>query len=168
MCVGLESLRVSSFGIEFANDRAAKQSHKITGTCSDHTRPQARCKKQKADSTLRSSQAVPHPSTGRALCRLTSEVRRDPVHSTRYGRQRDLLPSANTCGRKAWSGTPGNREWHAEGFGFDARCCCLSRGREPISGVGLPQPGELVRPERISNRQAGLPKRAGRGLEPKP
>ena len=42
----------------------------------------------KADSTLRSSQAVPHPSTNRALCRLTSEVRRDPVHSTRHGRQR--------------------------------------------------------------------------------
>ena len=41
-------------------------------------------------------------------------------------------------------------------------------GGEPISGVGLPQPGELVRPERISNRQAGLPKRAGRGLEPNP
>ena len=30
---------------------------------------------RKADSTLRSSQAVPHPSTNRALCRLTSEVR---------------------------------------------------------------------------------------------
>ena len=44
--------------------------------------------KEKADSTLRSSQAVPHPSTSRALCRLTSEVERDPVHSTRYGRQR--------------------------------------------------------------------------------
>ena len=42
----------------------------------------------KADSTLRTSQAVPHPSTNRALCRLTSEVERDPVHSTRYGRQR--------------------------------------------------------------------------------
>ena len=41
-----------------------------------------------AGSTLRSSQAVPHPSTNRALCRLTSEVRRDPVHSTWYGRQR--------------------------------------------------------------------------------
>ena len=43
---------------------------------------------EKADSTLRSSQAVPHPSTNRALRRLTSEVRRDPVYSTRYGRQR--------------------------------------------------------------------------------
>ena len=45
-------------------------------------------KDKKADSTLRSSQAVPHPSTNRALCHLTSEVRRDPVHWTRYGRQR--------------------------------------------------------------------------------
>ena len=45
----------------------------------------------KADSTLRTSRAVPHPSTNRALCRLTSEVERDPVHSTRYGRQRTLL-----------------------------------------------------------------------------
>ena len=44
---------------------------------------------RKADSTLRSSRAVPHPSTNRALRRLTSEVRRDPVHSTRYGRQRN-------------------------------------------------------------------------------
>ena len=44
----------------------------------------------KADSTLRSSRAVPHPSTNRALRRLTSEVGRDPVHSTRYGRQRKL------------------------------------------------------------------------------
>ena len=46
---------------------------------------------EKADSTPRSSQAVPHPSTNRALRRLTSEVRRDPVHSTRYGRQRMIM-----------------------------------------------------------------------------
>ena len=44
-------------------------------------------KMTKADSTLRYSQAVPDPSTNRALSRLTSEVERDPVHSTRYGRQ---------------------------------------------------------------------------------
>ena len=43
----------------------------------------------KAGSTRGCSQAVPHPSTNRALCRLTSEVERDPVHSTRYGRQRN-------------------------------------------------------------------------------
>ena len=43
---------------------------------------------QKASSTLRSSRAVPHPSTNRALRRLTSEFGRDPVHSTRYGRWR--------------------------------------------------------------------------------
>ena len=45
---------------------------------------------RKADSTLRSSQAVPHPSTDRALRCLTSEVKRDPVHSTRYGRRRNI------------------------------------------------------------------------------
>ena len=44
-----------------------------------------------ADSTLRSSRAVPHPSTNRALRRLTSEVRRDPVYSTWYGRQRRYM-----------------------------------------------------------------------------
>ena len=43
---------------------------------------------KKADSTLRSSQAVPHPSTNRALRRLTLEVGRDPAHLARYGRQR--------------------------------------------------------------------------------
>ena len=45
------------------------------------------CKISKADSTLRCSQAVPHPSTSRALSLLTSEVERDPVYSTWYGRQ---------------------------------------------------------------------------------
>ena len=65
-------------------------------------------RKEKADSTLRSSQAVPHPSTNRALRRLTSEVRRDPVHSTRYGRQRGSCtatlqrrPSAQQGGPRA-------------------------------------------------------------------
>ena len=47
--------------------------------------------KQKASSTLRSSRAVPHPSTNRALRRLTSEFGRDPVHSTRYGRWQQFL-----------------------------------------------------------------------------
>ena len=31
---------------------------------------------------------VPHFSTSWALCHLTSEIERDPVHSTWYGRQR--------------------------------------------------------------------------------
>ena len=56
----------------------------------------------KADSTLRSSRAVPHPSTDRALCRLTSEVGRDPVHSTRYGRQREWM--FTKCVSLVWSG----------------------------------------------------------------
>lgn len=57
------------------------------GSAADETREEL----TKADSTLRSSQAVPHPSTNRALRRLTSEVERDPVHSTRYGRQRECM-----------------------------------------------------------------------------
>ena len=36
---------------------------------------------KKAVSTLRGSQAVPDPSTNRALPRLTSEFERDPVYS---------------------------------------------------------------------------------------
>ena len=45
---------------------------------------------KKASGTLRSSRAAPHPSTNRALRRLTSEFGRDPVHSTRYGRWRQI------------------------------------------------------------------------------
>ena len=65
--------------------------------------PAAQASHTKADSTLRSSRAVPHPSTNRALRRLTSEVRRDPVHSTRYGRQRkdcqcSALDGPRVCG----------------------------------------------------------------------
>ena len=57
-------------------------------------------KNAKADSTLRCSQAVPHPSTNRALCRLTSEVKRDPVHSTRYGRQRHQAKTGQPTKRR--------------------------------------------------------------------
>ena len=61
----------------------------------------------KAHSTLRSSRAVPHPSTNRALCRLTSEVRRDPVHSTRYGREHQLVlicqQAAKPCAFCTWA-----------------------------------------------------------------
>ena len=52
---------------------------------------------EKADSTQRSSQAVPHPSTNRALCRLTSEVRRDPVFSA------TVWPSAKVMFRKNYA-----------------------------------------------------------------
>ena len=44
--------------------------------------------RRKADSTLRTSRAVPQTIPHRALFRVTSEVERDPVHSARYGRQR--------------------------------------------------------------------------------
>jgi hypothetical protein len=63
---------------------------------------------RKAGSTLRSSRAVPHPSTNRALRRLTSEVGRDPVHSTRYGRQRwnAHCPPSGTYGSTSQVPTP--------------------------------------------------------------
>ena len=57
-------------------------------TLENHARARPSGKLKKAGGTLRSSRAVPHPSTNRALRRLTSEFGRDPVHSTRYGRQR--------------------------------------------------------------------------------
>ena len=56
---------------------------------------------EKADITRGSSQAVPHPSTNRALCCLTSEVRRDRVHSIRYGRQRSNTRAARAADYKA-------------------------------------------------------------------
>ena len=46
---------------------------------------------QKASSPLRTSQAVPHPSTDRALRCLTSEFRWDRVHSSQYGRWRRMF-----------------------------------------------------------------------------
>ena len=62
----------------------------------------------KADSTLRSSQAVPQPSTDRALRRYTSEVERYPVHSTWYGHQRTLTHKQFTAcagrGCQGWAG----------------------------------------------------------------
>ena len=48
--------------------------------------------KQKANSTLRASRAVPHPSTDRAFRRLTSEFGWDRVYSTKYGRWRHATP----------------------------------------------------------------------------
>ena len=59
-------------------------------TLENHARARPSGKLKKAGGTLRSSRAVPHPSTNRALRRLTSEFGRDPVHSTRYGRWRQL------------------------------------------------------------------------------
>ena len=52
---------------------------------------------KKPAAPLRSSRAVPHPSTNRALRRLTSEFGRDPVHSTRYGRWRVIEVRVVCC-----------------------------------------------------------------------
>jgi hypothetical protein len=51
-------------------------------------RPEHKRKNKRASSTQRTSQAVPHPSTDRALQRLASEFGRDPAYSLRYGRLR--------------------------------------------------------------------------------
>ena len=59
---------------------------KITIITSKKTKKIKKKTKKKASSTQRASQAVPHPSTDRALRRLTSEFGRDPVYSSRYGR----------------------------------------------------------------------------------
>lgn len=68
-----------------------------------HARATSPSPKRKASSTLRASQAVPHPSTDRALQRLTSEFGRDPVYSLRYGRQRirQAPPRQDGCRRKS-------------------------------------------------------------------
>ncbi len=71
--------------------RLGRRSAKIARMILNYCFGVPRNMQNKADSTLRTSQAVPHPSTNRALRRLTSEVRRDPVHSTRYGRQRSHI-----------------------------------------------------------------------------
>ena len=69
--------------------KAVQWPKKAAGEEAQVGRKSNQCKKgkEKADSTLRTSQAVPHPSTIRALCHLTSEVGRDLVYLTRYGRQ---------------------------------------------------------------------------------
>ena len=61
----------------FAADKQTERNNHITDT-----------QETNADITLRSSQVAPHPSTNRALRCLTSEVRRDPVPSMWYSRQR--------------------------------------------------------------------------------
>ena len=77
----------------------------------------AEVRRNKAGSTLRSSRAVPHPSTNRALRRLTSEVGRDPVHSTRYGRQRRCIPCKCCLTNKPTSGPFGHQYGLAGGQG---------------------------------------------------
>ncbi len=83
---------------------------------------------QKAGSTLRSSRAVRHPSTNRALRRLTSEVGRDPLHSTRYGRQRlcwELAPGYLHVLRGAREGARQTNRPLTVRWGCD--CTCADR-----------------------------------------
>ena len=53
-------------------------------------------KRKEAVITQRDSRGVPHRSTNRALRRLTSEFRWDPVHSTQYERRQTKHSSKYT------------------------------------------------------------------------
>ena len=55
--------------------------------------PQIQKWAEKASGTRRASQAVPHPSTDRALRCLTSEFGWDRVYSSQYGRWRNSVRS---------------------------------------------------------------------------
>ena len=84
-----------------------------TRRCVPHTHLSSPGLAPKADSTLRSSRAVPHPSTNRALRRLTSEVRRDPVYSTRYGRQQQCWEERRSATLRRGN-LPRRRERHKD------------------------------------------------------
>ena len=64
--------------------------------------------------------------TNRALRRLTSEVGRDPVHSTRYGRQQMVASAA--------AGRPAHLVEHAfskrEVVGFNPTAACFNKQRD--------------------------------------
>ena len=77
------------------------------------TKPGGR-RTQKANSTLRASRAVPHPSTDRAFRRLTSEFGWDRVYSTKYGRWRKhQIPSTHESKRQHnFAAKTQNRGWH--------------------------------------------------------
>jgi hypothetical protein len=105
----------------------------------------------KADSTLRTSWAVPHPSTNRALCRLTSEVERDPVHSTRYGRQRKhpqrpVSPKAAKTPKNLVLSSPLR---HARGAASNSPRCDLRRKTSFLLGRPAVLAALLARPPRI-------------------
>ena len=97
-----------------------------------------KCTKEKrADSTLGTSQAVPNPSTIRALCHLTSEVGRDPVYLTRYGRQQMKRISA-----LFQRSSPAGKPWERTSFSCSVLLWWLSglsRGRFQVGIRQLPK-----------------------------
>ncbi len=101
-----------------------------------------RCNSGKADSTLRSSQAVPHPSTDRALSRLTSEVERDPVHSTWYGRQRKHCSVTYHPGPSKKQSFVGKRV-RSSLPGAAAHWTRYLSGKPCVAGSNLPAPAVL-------------------------
>ena len=96
-------------------------------------------RKEKADSTRRSSRAVPHPSTNRALRRLTSEVRRDPVYSTRYGRQQQCWEERRSATLRRGN-LPRRRERHKETFTLLHCARCAERSSAGARAQKGPNP----------------------------
>ena len=119
---------------------------------------------EKADSTLRTSQAVPHPSTDRALRRLTSEVRRDPVHSTRYGRQRSsksfssIFLSRNSNLTALFSKTCQKHSTPHTQFMLSKCVFNFLQGHLDRARQNQREPGSR-RPKRIMNRRGSNPRR---------
>ena len=94
-------------------------------------------KQKRADSTLGTSQAVPHPSTIRALCHLTSEVGRDPVYLTQYGRQQ-----MNRISALFQRSSPASKPWERTSFSCSVLPWWpsgLSRGRFQVGIRQLPK-----------------------------
>ena len=165
----------SSHPTRSADRRVPKAPCKIDTACSccisqsvAHASSVGACRakqNEKADSTLRSSQAVPHPSTNQALRRLTSEVGRAPVHSTRYGRQLGLATQkplnaascAAACGhaRASCSDVGRTRAGVGGGRGGTAHSrvlfCDSTRAHEPRRNVQ--QPLFRCPPNHRANRQ---------------
>ena len=91
----------------------------------------------KADSTRRSSQAVPHPSTNRALRCLTSEVGRVPAYSTRYGRQQRTPANEATHSKQ---GQRQRQQQRSSPEGFMVSSCLRARLQRPPMWGSSPQP----------------------------
>ncbi len=102
--------------------------------------PHPRHSRGKAGSTLRCSCAVPHHSTNRALGSLTSEVRRDLVHSTRYGRQR-AFAAQPVGGRRLWlRPAPGRTHPVTGGLWLSALAEDTASSKDPGAALEAPQP----------------------------
>ena len=122
---------------------------------------------QKADSTLRSSQAVPHPSTSRALSRLTSEVERDPVHSTWYGRQRESMiihSYRNMTSRKLGSDALTSKQAYSKQSATLASTSTTQAFKDPLRATIQRQRPQRIKPTQFGSKSSKQACKARRSL----